>query len=51
MTTEPAPRIKITYATLRADNEDLHTQFEAGVDGRSGAARRLPPQLRGGRLA
>ena len=31
MTTEPAPRIKITYATLRADNEDLHTQFEAGA--------------------
>ena len=31
MTTEPAPRIKITYATLRADNEDLHAQFEAGL--------------------
>ena len=31
MTTEPAPRIKITYATLRADNEELHSQFEAGV--------------------
>jgi 1-pyrroline-5-carboxylate dehydrogenase len=26
-----APRIKITYATLRADNEDLHAAFEAGV--------------------
>ena len=25
------PRIKITYATLRADNEDLHRAFEAGV--------------------
>ncbi|HWH23423.1 MAG TPA: aldehyde dehydrogenase family protein [Candidatus Limnocylindria bacterium] len=25
------PRLKITYATLRADNEELHEQFEAGV--------------------
>ncbi len=25
-------RIKITYATLRADNEDLHAAYEAGVD-------------------
>ncbi len=24
------PRLKITYATLRADNEELHEQFEAG---------------------
>jgi 1-pyrroline-5-carboxylate dehydrogenase len=31
MTTESAPRIKITYATLRADNEALHAQFEAGL--------------------
>ena len=31
MTTEPAPREKITYATLRADNEELHAQFEAGL--------------------
>src|SRR5437762_4929534 len=31
MTTESAPRIKITYATLRADNEDLHAQFEAAL--------------------
>ena len=29
MTTGSAPRIKITYATLRADNEELHAQFEA----------------------
>ena len=27
-----APRPKITYATLRADNEELHAAFEAGVD-------------------
>jgi 1-pyrroline-5-carboxylate dehydrogenase len=31
MTSDPKPRIKITYATLRADNEDLHTGFEAAV--------------------
>ena len=30
-----APRPKITYATLRADNEELHAAFEAGI----GAAR------------
>jgi 1-pyrroline-5-carboxylate dehydrogenase len=32
MTTETTPRIKITYATLRADNEDLHAAFEAAVE-------------------
>jgi 1-pyrroline-5-carboxylate dehydrogenase len=32
MTTESKPRIKITYATLRADNEELHTLYEAGLD-------------------
>jgi 1-pyrroline-5-carboxylate dehydrogenase len=26
------PRLKITYATLRADNEELHEQFERGAD-------------------
>jgi 1-pyrroline-5-carboxylate dehydrogenase len=31
MTTDSAPRFKITYATLSADNEDLHAQFEAGL--------------------
>ena len=31
MTTESKPRIKITYATLSADNEDLHSGFEAAV--------------------
>ncbi len=51
MTTEPAPRIKITYATLRADNEDLHAQFEAGLTGRADLPRRLPPQLHRGCLA
>ena len=31
MTTDEKPRIKITYATLRADNEDLHSGFEDAV--------------------
>ena len=31
MTTESAPRIKVTYATLRADNEELHAQFEKAL--------------------
>ena len=31
--TQPAkPRIKITYATLRADNDELHALYEAGVE-------------------
>jgi 1-pyrroline-5-carboxylate dehydrogenase len=37
MSAEPAPRIKITYATLRADNEELHTAFEAAVERARGA--------------
>jgi 1-pyrroline-5-carboxylate dehydrogenase len=32
MTTEQAPRLKITYATLRADNEELHASYEAGLE-------------------
>jgi 1-pyrroline-5-carboxylate dehydrogenase len=31
MTTDSKPRIKITYATLSADNEELHSGFEAAV--------------------
>src|SRR3954467_452732 len=31
MTTETKPRLKITYATLRADNEQLHAEYEAGL--------------------
>src|SRR5258707_13725723 len=30
--TTTAPRIKITYATLRNDNEELHARYEAGVE-------------------
>jgi 1-pyrroline-5-carboxylate dehydrogenase len=37
MTTESRPRIKITYATLRNDNEELHALYEQGVqDSRAG---------------
>jgi 1-pyrroline-5-carboxylate dehydrogenase len=32
MTSDPKPRVKITYATLRADNEELHAEFEAAVE-------------------
>jgi len=32
MTTEPRQRIKITYATLRADNEELHEAYDHGVE-------------------
>src|ERR1041384_4005822 len=32
MTTEARPRLKITYATLRADNEELHALYERGVE-------------------
>ncbi len=38
-----APRLKITYATLRADNEELHELYEAGLEkakGRLGAYHR-----------
>jgi len=31
MTAESKPRIKVTYATLRADNEELHGGFEAAA--------------------
>jgi 1-pyrroline-5-carboxylate dehydrogenase len=31
MTTESRPRFKITYATLRNDNEELHAAYEAGL--------------------
>jgi 1-pyrroline-5-carboxylate dehydrogenase len=30
--TRPAQRHKITYATLRADNEELHALYDAGVE-------------------
>ncbi len=30
--TATRPRLKITYATLRNDNDELHAQFEAGLE-------------------
>jgi 1-pyrroline-5-carboxylate dehydrogenase len=30
--TDTTPRMKITYATLRADNEELHAAYEAGLE-------------------
>ena len=41
-----AERIKITYATLRADNEDLQVAYEAGLEKAKAPARRVSPQLR-----
>ena len=32
MTSPTAPRLKVTYATLRADNEELHAAYEAGLE-------------------
>jgi 1-pyrroline-5-carboxylate dehydrogenase len=32
MTTDSRPRFKITYATLRNDNEELHAAYEAGLE-------------------
>ena len=44
--TESQPRLKITYATLRADNEDLHGDVRGRPRTGEDAARRAPPQLR-----
>ncbi len=46
MTTTPSPRIKITYATLRADNEELHAQFETGRASARAEPRRQAQELR-----
>jgi len=49
MTESPArPRIKITYATLRADNEELHAAFEAGVVAARARLGRSHPNVIGG---
>ena len=31
MTATSEPRLKITYATLRNDNEQLHASYDAGT--------------------
>jgi 1-pyrroline-5-carboxylate dehydrogenase len=43
-----APRFKITYATLRADNEELHAAFEAGIAAARARLGRSHPNLIGG---
>ena len=40
-----AERIKITYATLRDDNEELHALYEAGLEKAKARLGALPPQL------
>ncbi len=49
MTTESRPRLKITYATLRADNEELHALYEAGLEDAKSRLGRYHPNLIDGR--
>jgi 1-pyrroline-5-carboxylate dehydrogenase len=48
-TTEPKPRIKITYATLRADNEELHGLYDAGLERAKAGLGAHHPNIVGGR--
>jgi 1-pyrroline-5-carboxylate dehydrogenase len=48
MTTGSQPRIKITYATLRNDNEELHAAYEAGLAEAKGRLGASHPNLVGG---
>jgi 1-pyrroline-5-carboxylate dehydrogenase len=43
-----APRIKITYATLRADNEELHAAFESAVEAAQARLGQSHPNIIGG---
>ena len=49
MATETKPRIKITYATLRNDNEELHALYEAGVEASEAGLGRYHRNYVGGR--
>jgi 1-pyrroline-5-carboxylate dehydrogenase len=49
MTTEAQPRMKITYATLRNDNEELHASFDAGVEKVRSMLGQYHPNFVGGR--
>jgi 1-pyrroline-5-carboxylate dehydrogenase len=49
MTSESKPRLKITYATLRADNEELHALYEAGVERARARLGQYHPNVIGGR--
>jgi 1-pyrroline-5-carboxylate dehydrogenase len=43
-----APRFRVTYATLSADNDDLHTAYEQGLQtARSWFGRTLPVYVDG----
>jgi 1-pyrroline-5-carboxylate dehydrogenase len=42
------PRLKITYATLRADNEELHQQFDRGVEKANAGLGQHHPNFVGG---
>lgn len=43
-----SPRLKITYATLRADNEELHRQYEAGLESARARLGAYHPNVIGG---
>ena len=45
MTSEAKPRIKVTYATLRADNEELHAGFEEAATRVRGELGGAAPEL------
>jgi 1-pyrroline-5-carboxylate dehydrogenase len=47
MATVPLPRVKVTYATLSADNEDLHRGYEAAVERAGDVLGRTHPLLIG----
>ena len=49
MSTDARPRVKITYATLRNDNDDLHTAFDRGLEAASSRLGRTHQNLIGGR--
>ncbi len=48
MTSEATPRLKITYATLRNDNEQLHAAYEAGLATARAQLGRYHPNVIGG---
>ena len=48
MTTDARPRMKITYATLRNDNDELHTAFDRGLEVARGRLGQFHRNLIGG---
>jgi len=49
MTTDAKPRMKITYATLRNDNEELHAAYEAGLAKAKAGLGQYHPNVIGGK--